>query len=134
MISLKYSELTSKIIECGMKVHAALGNGFQEVVYKRALEIEMYDAGLKFGREISIPVYYKNEQIGERKVDFLVDNKICVELKSLVQLEKVSCSQAKNFLDAFHLEIGLILNFGTCNLEFRRIENYKSLKRILDNI
>jgi GxxExxY protein len=115
-------------------VHAALGNGFQEVVYKRALEIEMYEAGLKFGREISIPVYYKNEQIGERKVDFLVDNKICVELKSLVQLEKVSCSQAQNFLDAFHLEIGLILNFGTCNLEFRRIENYKSLKRILDNI
>ena len=134
MISYKYNELTSKIIECGMKVHATLGNGFQEVVYKRALEIEMYEAGLKFGREISIPVYYKNEKIGERRVDFLVDNKICVELKALVQLEKVNFSQTKNFLEAFHLEIGLILNFGADNLEFRRLENYKSLKRVLDNI
>jgi GxxExxY protein len=94
----------------------------------------MYEAGLKFGREISIPVYYKNEQIGERRVDFLVDNKICVELKALVQLEKVNFFQTKNFLEAFHLEIGLILNFGTVNLEFRRLENYKSLKRVLDNI
>jgi GxxExxY protein len=134
MISFKYSELTSKIIGCGMQVHAALGNGFQEVIYQRAMEMEMYESGLKFGREISIPVYYKKEQIGERRVDFLVDNKICVELKALMQLENVHFTQTKNYLEAFNLEIGLLLNFGSVSLEFRRIENIKALKKSIDHL
>ncbi len=125
MKELKNGALTEKIIGCAMKVHSALGNGFQEVIYQRALEMEMYDNGIKFGREISIPVHYKNRQIGERRVDFLVENIICVELKALVNLEKVHMAQAKNYLEAFNLEVGLLLNFGSVSLEFRRIENFK---------
>jgi GxxExxY protein len=125
MKELKHRELTEKIIGCAMRVHAALGNGFQEVIYQRALEMEMYDNGIKFGREISIPVHYKHHQIGERRVDFLVENIICVELKALVNLENVHLAQAKNYLEAFNLEVGLLLNFGSVSLEFRRIENFK---------
>ena len=126
MNEFKYSELTEKIIGCAMRVHAALGNGFQEVIYQRALDMEMFDCGLKFGREISIPVHYKNQQIGERRVDFLVENLICVELKSIIQLENVHMAQAKNYLEAFNLEVGLLLNFGSKSLEFKRIKNSKS--------
>ncbi len=127
MKEFRNSEITEKIIGCAMRVHSALGNGFQEVIYQRALEMEMYDNGIKFGREISIPVHYKNHQIGERRVDFLVENIVCVELKALVNLEKVHLAQAKNYLEAFNLEVGLLLNFGSVSLEFRRIENFKKL-------
>lgn len=127
MKEYRNSEITEKIIGCAMRVHSALGNGFQEVIYQRALEMEMYDNGIKFGREISIPVHYKNRQIGERRVDFLVENIICVELKALVNLEKVHLAQAKNYLEAFNLEVGLLLNFGSISLEFRRIENVKKV-------
>ena len=128
MKDFKYSELTQKIIGCAMRVHSTLGNGFQEVIYQRALDIEMFDNGLKFGREISIPVYFKNQQIGERRVDFLVENIICVELKSIIQLENVNMAQAKNYLEAFNLEVGLLLNFGSRSLEIKRIKNSKSNK------
>jgi GxxExxY protein len=128
MKELKNREITEKIIGCAMRVHTALGNGFQEVIYQRALEMEMYDNGIKFGREISIPVHYKHHQIGERRVDFLVENIICVELKALANLENVHLAQAKNYLEAFNLEVGLLLNFGSISLEFRRIENSKVLK------
>ena len=128
MKKYKYSELTEKIIGCAMRVHSTLGNGFQEVIYQRALDIEMFDNGLKFGREISIPVYFKNQQIGERRVDFLVENIICVELKSIIQLENVHMAQAKNYLEAFNLEVGLLLNFGSRSLEIKRIKNSKSNK------
>jgi GxxExxY protein len=127
MKEFKYSELTEKIIGCAMWVHAVLGNGFQEVIYQRALDIEMFDNGLKFGREITIPVHYKNNQIGERRVDFLVENIICAELKEISQLQKVHMAQAKNYLEAFNLEVGLLLNFGAISLEFRRLENVKAL-------
>jgi GxxExxY protein len=127
MKEYKYSELTEKIIGCAMRVHAALGNGFQEVIYQRALDIEMFENGLKFGREITIPVHYKNNQIGERRVDFLVENIICVELKAIIQLEKVHMAQAKNYLETFNLEVGLLLNFGSISLEFRRLENLKAV-------
>jgi GxxExxY protein len=86
MIELKYKEITEKIIGAAMRVHAALGNGFQEVIYQRALAIELLDAGLKFARELSMPVYYKGKIIGERRVDFFVEDKIMVELKAIIQL------------------------------------------------
>ena len=87
-----------------MNVHAVLGNGFQEKIYQRALEIEFGLMGINAGREISIPIYYKENLIGERRVDFLVENKICVELKAVVQLEDVHLAQGKNYLEAFNIE------------------------------
>ena len=121
----KYSDLTSKIIGCAMQVHSALGNGFQEVIYQRALEIEMVDQGIAFSREHEMPVYYKHQQIGTRRVDFLVENVIAVELKAIIQLEDVHLAQAINYLEAYDLEIGLLINFGAKSLQFKRVQNKK---------
>ncbi len=108
-----------------MKVHAALGNGFQEVIYQRALEIEMHDAELKFAREFTMPVYYKGKQIGERRVDFFVESKIMVEIKAIIQLENVHLAQAKNYLEAYNMRVGLLINFGSMSLQFKRLQNKK---------
>lgn len=108
-----------------MKVHAALGNGFQEVIYQRALEIEFPKWGLGFVREFSMPIFYDGEQIGERRVDFFVEGLICVELKAMTLLEAVHFAQARNYLEAYNVEVGLLLNFGTASLEFKRLENPK---------
>jgi len=121
----KYSELTSKIIKCAMTVHSTLGNGFQEVIYQRALEIEMNLAGIEFSREFEMPVFYRDEQIGTRRVDFLVEGIVSLELKALIQLEDVHFAQAINYLEAYNLEIGLLINFGTKSLDFKRLTNKK---------
>jgi GxxExxY protein len=125
MADLKYKEITEKIIGAAMKVHAALGNGFQEVIYQRALEIELEESGLKVAREFVMPVYYKGRQIGERRVDFLIDENISVELKALILLEPVHFAQARNYLEAYNLEVGLLINFGAISLEFKRLQNPK---------
>lgn len=125
MADYKFKEITEKIIGSCMKVHAALGNGFQEVIYQRALEIEMEYAGLHFARELSMPIYYKGKSIGERRVDFFVENKIMVELKAIIQLENVHLAQAKNYLEAYNMQVGLLINFGSISLQFKRIENPK---------
>ena len=121
----KYSELTGKIIGCAMTVHKMLGNGFQEVIYQRALEIEMRLAGIEFSREFEMPIYYRTYQIGTRRVDFLVEEKVSVELKALIKTEPVHLAQAINYLEAYNLEIGLLINFGAISLEFHRLENKK---------
>lgn len=121
----KYSALTEKIIGCAMEVHKILGNGFQEVIYQRALEMEMNLQGLKFSREFEMPIYYKNNRIGTRRVDFLVEDVISVELKAIIQLEDVHLAQAINYLEAYNLEIGLLINFGSKSLTFKRLNNSK---------
>ena len=124
----KYSDLTSKIIGCAMSVHSELGNGFQEVIYQRAMEIEMNLQGLSFSREHEMPVYYKQQQIGTRRVDFLVENIISLELKAIILLEDVHLAQAINYLEAYDLEVGLLINFGAKSLQFKRLSN-KSFKQ-----
>ena len=119
----KYSDLTSKIIGCAMTVHSELGNGFQEVIYQRALEIEMAAQGIDFVREFEMQVYYKNHPIGSRRVDFLINDSISVELKAIIQLEDVHLAQAINYLEAYDLEIGLLINFGSKSLKFHRLQN-----------
>jgi|SRR5436190_660626 len=123
--TMKYSELTGKIIGCAMEVHRQLGNGFQEVIYQRALEIEMHEQHISYEREYEMPIYYKGKNIGTRRVDFLVEEKISVELKALIQLEDVHMAQAINYLEAYNLEIGLLLNFGAKSLQFKRLINSK---------
>ena len=122
---MQYEEITRKIIGCAMKVHSALGCGFQEVIYQRALANEMRLQNLYFGREIEMPIFYKEENIGTRRVDFLVENKICVELKAITALDNIHLNQAINYLEAFNLEIGLLINFGSSSLEFKRVINSK---------
>ena len=121
----RYSELTGNVIGCAMTVHSALGNGFQEVIYQRALEIEMLDRQLSFAREQEMPVYYKHTQIGSRRVDFLVENAVSVELKAIAKLEDIHLAQAINYLEAYDLEVGLLINFGARSLEFKRVSNRK---------
>jgi GxxExxY protein len=121
----KYSDLTAKIIRCAMNVHSALGNGFQEVIYQRALEIEMGDQGISFSREHEMPVYYKHHHIGTRRVDFLVETVVSVELKAIIKLEDVHLAQAINYLEAYDLEVGLLINFGAKSLEIKRLNNRK---------
>ena len=126
----KYSELTGKIIGSAIEVHKILGNGFQEVIYQRALAKEMSLQGLVFSREFEMPIYYKKEQIGTRRVDFLVEDVVSVELKAVARLEDVHLAQAINYLEAYNLEIGLLINFGTKSLEFKRLINSKYNKTI----
>ncbi|MGV8815844.1 MAG: GxxExxY protein [Gelidibacter sp.] len=121
----KYSDITSKIIGAAMKVHSALGNGFQEVIYQRALAIEMQDSNIEFQREFVMPVFYKKIEVGTRRVDFLVEEVIGVELKALTHLEDVHLAQAINYLEAYDLEVGLLINFGAKSLEYKRIVNKK---------
>lgn len=125
MKEFKYEEITKKVIGAAMKVHSGLGNGFQEVIYQRALEIELRKTGLDFVREFSMPIFYDGEQIGERRVDFFVEGIISVEIKAREILEAVHYSQARNYLEAYNLEVGLLLNFGGRSLEFKRLENPK---------
>ncbi len=121
----KYSDITAKIIGCAMEVHKILGNGFQEVIYQRALETEFVLLGIPFLREFEMPIFYKKEQIGTRRVDFLVAGVISIELKAIVQLEDVHLAQAINYLEAYDLEIGLLINFGAKSLQFKRLINSK---------
>ena len=122
-----YEELTKRIIGCAMEVHKRLGNGFQEVIYQRALEIEMKYAGLEFEREMEMQIFYRDYDIGTRRVDFFVEGKIMVELKACVKLEDVHLAQAMNYLEAYKMEIGLLINFGGRSLEFKRVHNNKLL-------
>lgn len=125
----KYSALTGKIIGCALEVHKVLGNGFQEVIYQRALEVEFKRTGILYHREFEMPIIYKNEHVGTRRVDFLVEEHISVELKAIIKLENVHFAQAINYLEAYNLEVGLLLNFGSESLEMKRLLNskYKSL-------
>ena len=108
--------------------HSQLGNGFQEVIYQRALQIEMADKGIDFSREYEMPIYYKKEHIGTRRVDFLIEGVVSVELKAITQLEDVHLAQAINYLEAYDLEVGLLINFGAKSLQFKRLAN-KSFKQ-----
>lgn len=116
-------KLTHKIIGCAMKVHSTLGNGFQEVIYQRALAIELAYENISFQRELEMPIFYRDEQIGTRRVDFFVEEKVMVELKAIEKLEGVHKAQAINYLEAYNIADGLLINFGDVSLDFKRVYN-----------
>lgn len=120
---MKHEEVTHKIIGCAMKVHATLGNGFQEVIYQRAMAIEMTKQNLSFQREMEMDIFYEGEHIGTRRVDFFVEANIMVELKALINLEDVHLAQTMNYCQAYKLPIGLLINFGSKSLQFKRVYN-----------
>ena len=119
------NDITHKIIGCAMQVHRTLGNGFQEVIYQRALKIEMMLSGLFFEREVEMPIFYREEQIGSRRVDFFVENCIMVELKAMEKIEEVHKAQAINYLEVYNIADGLLINFGGTSLDFKRLYNKK---------
>ena len=120
---MKEKELTHRIIGCSMKVHSTLGSGFQEVIYQRALAIEMKKQGLSYVREMEMEIFYDEIQIGTRRVDFFVEDRIMVELKAIAKLDDSHLAQAMNYCQAYGLPIGLLINFGSKSLEFKRVYN-----------
>ncbi|MBL0237891.1 MAG: GxxExxY protein [Saprospiraceae bacterium] len=120
---MKHEELTHKIIGCSMKVHSTLGNGFQEVIYQRALAIEFQKQGVSFQREMEMTIFYDGENIGTRRVDFFAEENIMIELKAIIKLEEIHLAQAMNYCQAYNLPIGLLINFGAKSLEFKRVYN-----------
>jgi len=122
---MKYEDITRKIIGSAMTVHSSLGSGFQEVIYQRALSIEMRYGGLNFEREKNMEIFYRNEKIGTRRADFFVENCIMVEIKAVGELKDEHMAQAINYLEAYQMEIGLLLNFGSLSLGHKRLYNKK---------
>ncbi len=120
---MKHKELTGNIIGAAMEVHNKLGNGFQERIYQRALAIELELRGISFLEEMEMDIHYKGVQIGTRRVDFFVEDKIMVEIKAVKEMEKIHLNQAMNYLEAYKTEIGLLINFGANSLQFQRVHN-----------
>ncbi len=120
LLDTRYNKITARIIGSAMQVHTVLGTGFQEAVYQRSLAVEMEQAGLFFKREVDMPLYYKGVEVGSRRVDFLVENAVLVELKALHELTPTHHAQIINYLEAFRLEVGLLINFGESSLRFKR--------------
>jgi GxxExxY protein len=121
----KYSDISEKIIGCAMKVHRQMRNGFQELIYQRGLIIEFRKIALPFLNEVELPIFYDNVEVGKRRVDFLVENKVIFEIKAVSELTDTHLAQALNYLEALNLEIGLLINFGSKSLEVKRIINNK---------
>jgi GxxExxY protein len=116
-------EITFKIIGCAMKIHNTLGNGFQEVIYQRCLAIELEKAGLDFSREVEQKIFYDGIDVGTRRADFIIERNILIELKALLEIEDVHIAQVKNYLVAYDFPVGLLINFGGNDLQFKKIFN-----------
>jgi GxxExxY protein len=125
---MEVNEITHKIIGCAMQVHNTLGNGFQEVIYQRALEIEFQFVGLAYQREMEMPIFYREKNIGTRRVDFFVENQIMLELKAVENILDVHKTQAINYLEAYNMADGLLINFGNTSLQYNRVFNKKLVK------
>ena len=140
MALLRYEELTYKIIGCAMSVHNAQGNaclpklqrrqGFQEVIYQRCLALEFKENSILFEREREMPIFYRGVEVGTRRADFLVEYKVIVEVKAIIQLDEVHLAQALNYLEAFDLPTGLLINFGATSLQFKRLLNKKYRSKV----
>ncbi|OUJ72922.1 GxxExxY protein [Hymenobacter crusticola] len=120
LVDTRYNEVTRCVIGCAMQVHRALGTGFQEVIYQRSLAVEMQEARLPFIREVERPIFYKGVEVGSRRVDFLVAENVLVELKAISELNHAHYAQVINYLEAYRLEVGLLINFGETSLKYKR--------------
>ena len=125
IVRMEKDPLTYTVIGCAMKVHSTLGNGFQEVIYQRCLQIELEKANLKFAREVEQTVYYKEVAVGTRRADFIVEERLVVELQATINLEDVHLAQAKNYVAAYNFKHGLLINFGSKSLQYKLIFNSK---------
>lgn len=121
----KHSDITARVIGCAMKVHQKMRNGYQELIYQRCLIIELKKEGVKFMQEMELPIFYDGIEVGKRRVDFLIENKVVVEIKAVTELTDAYLAQALNYLEALNLEIGLLINFGSKSIEIKRIINNK---------
>ncbi len=119
---MKYKDITGKILGAAFEVHKFLGNGFQEVIYQRALAHELYRAGLKYKRKVSVDIFYKDldKPIGRRRADILVEGQVLIEIKAVSAFKDEHWAQTINYLKAYKFEVGLLINFGSKSMEFKR--------------
>lgn len=122
-------DLTFRVIGCAMKVHSTLGNGFKEIFYQKALAIELRNAGIKFKSEVEMPVYYEGELLGVRRVDFLVEDIVVLELKAVSIFEPSHLAQGLNYLVAYNVDKGLLINFGGTSLDVKRLRHPRNKTR-----
>jgi GxxExxY protein len=130
--NLRDSQLTEQIIAAAIRVHRALGPGFLESVYEQALAVEFASSGIQFIRQYPVPLFYRDHQIGEHRLDFLVEGKIVVELKAISQLEGIHFAIGRSYLKATSLDDGLLLNFATAPLTVKRFCREKPRESALD--
>jgi GxxExxY protein len=123
---LKYGDTTQKIIGCAMRVHSKMRNGYNEVIYSKCLQVEFEKEGLRYQKELEVPVYYDKVVVGKRRVDFMVEEKIVVELKAIAELTDQHLAQTLNYLEHYKIGIGLLINFGSKSLQFKRVINSKA--------
>ena len=121
LVDVRFNDLTRKIIGCAMSVHRELGSGFPEIIYQRGLAVELKQEGLAFQSEVHLPVFYKSNNIGSRRADFLVEGQVLIELKAIAELVDSNYAQVVNYLKAYKLEVALLLNFGEASLRHRRL-------------
>jgi GxxExxY protein len=126
---LKYGDITQQVIGCAMKVHGKMRNGYNEAIYAQCFSIELDKAHIKYQKELDIPVYYEQVIVGRRRVDFMIEEKIVVELKAVAELTDQHLAQALNYLECHHLEIGLLINFGAKSLQFKRLINQYAVEQ-----
>lgn len=124
-----HSEITSEILNVAFEVHKIIGPGFAESVYHRSMIVECNLRNLEAESEIDLPIFYKSIWVGSRRADLLIKKKVIVELKAVSELNEIHLAQAINYLEAFNLEVGLLLNFGSKSLQFKRLIHPKILKQ-----
>src|SRR5260370_42348819 len=117
---LRDSEITEPIIAAAIRVHPELGPGFLESIYEEALAVEFALSGIQFIRQHPVPLFYRDHQIGEHRLDFLVEGKIVVELKAVSELEDIHFAIGRSYLKAMNLQAGLLFNFATTPLTIKR--------------
>ncbi len=120
---MKYEEITQKVIGCAMDVQNCLGAGFREINYHRAMMFALENCGLRYGSEVERTIYYKEKNMGKRRLDLIIEEKVLVELKAVSELDPVCYNKILNYLKVFNIEVGLLLNFGSEKLQFKRFIN-----------
>jgi GxxExxY protein len=126
----KYSEITEGIIGCALRVHQTMRNGYPEIIYNNCLILEFKKASIDFQNEVHLPIFYEGVQVGKRRIDFLIENRVVLEIKAVTELNDAHLAQALNYLEGLNLEIGLLLNFGSKSLEIKRLINNKINKSL----
>jgi len=126
---LRDSEITDAIIAAAIAVHRELGPGFLESIYEQALAVEFAVRGIAFIRQKPIPLFYRDHQIGEHRLDFVVENKIIIELKAIEALENVHFAIVRSYLKAAGLADGLIPNFSSMPLTVKRVRRERGFEK-----
>jgi GxxExxY protein len=117
----EFEELSGRILGAAVEVHKALGPGFLEAIYQRAMEVALNHRGIRFQRQKEVRVYFEGEDLGVQRLDLVVEQQVILELKAVKALEEIHFAQLRSYLKATGLHIGLLLNFNAPTLVSKRV-------------